>query len=160
MPLIADEELKAMAVPQADEHLGTMLSAEIQNEWRNGSTQWSPTLRRHVYTQMLQFCTTYDTVKMRVDKDGRVVSFSEMNRFEMDQTASLQKLSPDELLKIIGTTGLLDGSARLTRTVPTGGAMLSVTVEQPGAEWPVKLTAIVNTKSRLVAAFDVLPGEQ
>ena len=160
MPLIADEELKAVAVPQADEHLGKMLSAEIQTEWRSGSTQWDPTLRRHVYTQMLQVWTTYDTVKMRVDNDGRVVSFADANRFETGPPASLQKVSPDELLKIVGTTGLLDGSARVTRTVPTGGAMLSVTVEQPGAEWPVKLSATVNTKSRLVAAFDVLPGEQ
>ena len=157
MPVMADNQLREIATAQAQEHLGNMLAEKPQTEYMHGATQWKPTLRRHIYTQQVQAWRTYDTIKARVDKQNRLVSFSDPNRFATAQTDQLQKLTEKDMLDIAGTSGLLHSSARIAQTSPSGGAMLTVTLEQPGAEWPATLRAVINTQTRLLAAFDVIP---
>lgn len=154
MPILSNDRLRQTAVERCTRHISGLLDANLDIQHEQAFSEWDPILCRHVYRHRASVWRPFDEVRIKVDADGRVVSFYDANRFSDAGHASL----PDtEILKIAETTGLLAKSPNVERKIRRGDGLLSAVVGHFFRGDYEEIELVINTKSAQVASFHVLP---
>ena len=153
MAILNEDTLRQIALDNCTQHLNQMLDANLSVNHEHGSSAWDPILNRHIYRHRASVWRDFDEVRIKVNADGRVVSFSDAKRFA---DPGHETLSDADLIRIATTTGLLGKGATVARTMWRSDGLLSAVIGYFVRVDYEEIHLIVNTKSAQVAAFNIL----
>jgi hypothetical protein len=141
-----DRELPSRAAAACEEAARGLTSAPIHVDSGSGTTEWSPTALRRVYSWRSRAWASVSSIDVVFDSKDEVVGFVDEGKWAGCAEA---KLDDGAILALVQRTGLVSSDARIVTTEVKARGALLVEVKDHGRV----LTAWINPARRSVIAL-------